>query len=132
MRVRLDLCIAVSLARALRTAGHDAERVRDGAQGHADDEVLAQALADRRVFVTADADLGGRAFSRDLPRPGIVRLVGLPLGEQARAVREALRDHAEALEQGGLVVVEPERIRVSFPPTGRHDGREDGEPGRPE
>jgi predicted nuclease of predicted toxin-antitoxin system len=52
---------------ALRTAGHDVLWIRTESPGIADTEVLARAVAERRVLITFDKDFGELAFRSKLP-----------------------------------------------------------------
>jgi len=55
----LDECISSRLAPLLAEAGHDAVHVSDrDLAGRVDDEVLAAALDEKRVLVSADTDFG--------------------------------------------------------------------------
>lgn len=56
-RVKLDENLPDAAAPNMRELGHDVELARDeGLAGAEDDEVLANAAADDRVFVTLDMD----------------------------------------------------------------------------
>ena len=62
MRLLIDEDIPRGMAEALRRLGHDVVHVRADAPGSTDEQVLARAMAEGRVLVTADKDFGDLAF----------------------------------------------------------------------
>ena len=58
----------------LRVQGHDVLAVRDTARGSPDPQVLALAMEQARMLLTADKDFGDLAFRKGLPAPGIIFL----------------------------------------------------------
>lgn len=52
---------------ALRAAGHDVAWVRADAPGSRDEDVLARAIAQRRILLTFDKDFGELAWRSALP-----------------------------------------------------------------
>ncbi len=104
---------------ALREGGHEALWWRDvGPPDAPDEEVFAWAKAHGYLLLTADLD-----FSRLLALTGeegpSVLLLRLPYPEPPyalEAVLEALKRFQEALEQGALVVIGPDRTRVRVLP----------------
>ncbi|MCC6808036.1 MAG: DUF5615 family PIN-like protein [Deltaproteobacteria bacterium] len=116
MKFLIDEDMPRSLAPALRASGFDAVDARDaGLRGHADAEVFSRAVAEGRVLITEDL--------------GFSNLLAFPLGQHAgivvarfpsqvptwtlnQAVVEALRSVTEAEVVGGLVIVEPGRVRL--------------------
>jgi predicted nuclease of predicted toxin-antitoxin system len=110
MRLLLDACISQSAAAALAKAGHDVCWAPEPDPG--DHRILALALSERRVVVTADKDFGELAVARQQPHVGIVRLTDPRLSLQARLLCEVLERHAEVLAAGALVTVEPGRVRI--------------------
>jgi predicted nuclease of predicted toxin-antitoxin system len=116
VRFLLDNCLSPSLAAGLREAGHDATHVRDLGLGKADDPtVLALALAEGRVLVSADTDFGTLlARSRDAA-PSVIlfrRETGRRPAEQLRLLLDNLDQLAEALDAGCIVVLTDRLIRI--------------------
>lgn len=108
-----------STAGALRSAGHEAEDVRDvGLRGHSDDEVFQYAQRHGATLVTQD-----RGFANVLAFPlgthrGIVVLRvpnELPTSEVNRALLEALEGLQEEDLIGNLLIVQPGRSRLRRP-----------------
>jgi predicted nuclease of predicted toxin-antitoxin system len=115
MRFLVDECLSVRLAALLTAAGHDAVHVVDcDLAGCPDEQVLARAVDDGRVLLSADTDFGeilarsrGEApsvilYRRNDRRP--TALLGI-LSANLDAV-------AEDLKQGAFVVMTEDRIRI--------------------
>ena len=66
MRFLVDENLLLPIVEALRREGHDVAWVRADAPGSTDEQVLARALAEGRVLVTADKDFGDLAFGAGL------------------------------------------------------------------
>jgi predicted nuclease of predicted toxin-antitoxin system len=113
MRFIADENIARSTVERLRAAGHDVEWVLADAPGSSDEQVLARAVSERRIVITADKDFGELAFRRRLPAgSGIVLLrVRGTAAERTAALLAAL----EAREEwtGQFAVVERDRVRLT-------------------
>lgn len=77
-----------------------------------DQEILFRAHADGRVLVTLDKDFGEFAIVRGMAHSGLLRLAGLRLGVQAQAILRVLAHYGQQLADGGVVTVEPGRVRV--------------------
>ncbi len=110
MRFPLDENIPKRVALALRSGGHNVERVQDTARGGAADEaVWSHAAEDDRIFVTAD--LG---FPLPGPRPpGLLLIRGLERVSMS-TFTALLLDAIRSLDDdvlGSLVVVSPGRLR---------------------
>jgi predicted nuclease of predicted toxin-antitoxin system len=84
VKILLDTCVSGGVRTEIASAGHDVLWVGDRDQDPGDEEILAQAHVERRVLVTLDKDFGELAIVRERPHAGIVRLVGVRVGEQAR------------------------------------------------
>ncbi len=63
---------------ALTERGHDVLSALETAPRASDDELLAMALAEQRVFITEDRDFGELVFVRRLPHPCIIRFTDMP------------------------------------------------------
>jgi predicted nuclease of predicted toxin-antitoxin system len=112
----VDMMLSTNLTEGLRNAGHDAVHVREyGLQRALDEAILARAAGERRTLISADMDFGFLlAFRRD-PSPPVVLLRRLAFHRTEFVLGllvANLPQLAEALEQGSLVVLEENRIRV--------------------
>ena len=74
LRVLVDECAGPSLARWLSERGHDAESVYDSSPGIPDTEVLAWAVREQRVLITADKDFGDLIYRDSLAHAGVILL----------------------------------------------------------
>lgn len=112
MRLLLDTCISARARRALDALGHDVKHTADWPADPGDAVILAHALQEGRILVTLDKDFGELAIVHGEPHCGIVRLVDLPAADQGPACHQALVRHGDALVAGGIVTVEPGRLRL--------------------
>lgn len=109
---------ALSIVEALRGAGHDVAWIRSDAPDSTDEQVLAQATAERRVLLTADKDFGELAFRSGLPAESGIILLRLRGAAETRtatliAAVEARHDWARHFP-----VIETDRIRMTPLPRG--------------
>ena len=113
MKFLLDVCVASNVLRTtLSDLGHDVLSARDGYASASDRALLDLAYRDERVLVTEDKDFGELVFSLRLPHPCIVRLDGLTAEEEAAAVRNLIERHGAAMQQGAIIVVTGNRVRI--------------------
>lgn len=112
MKLLLDSCVSGALKAPLESAGHDVTWAGDWPVDPGDEEILARAHAEGRTLVTLDKDFGELAIVRGAAHSGIVRLAGLRLAVQSEAILRVLALHGAELEEGGVVTVEPGRVRV--------------------
>ncbi|MCY4507662.1 MAG: DUF5615 family PIN-like protein [Acidobacteria bacterium] len=119
MKILLDACVWGGAVSALRSAGHDVDWVGNWSADPGDEEILAVASARGQVLVTLDKDFGELAVVHRRPHRGIVRLVDLSARSQGHACAAVLRRYGEELAEGALVTVDPRRIRIRPPETGR-------------
>lgn len=77
-----------------------------------DEQLLATARQEGRVFVTEDKDFGELIFVRRLPHGPIVRLVELTVDEQVKGMAELREHHAAELTGPVLVTVTRGRVRI--------------------
>jgi predicted nuclease of predicted toxin-antitoxin system len=121
VKLLVDESLARRVADLLRDAAHDAVHAADrGLLGARDEVVMAAARQEDRVVVTADTDFGTLLALSDMPRPSVLllRRPGRRVEQRVAAVAAAIAAVEDALEEGALVVVEPERIRVRELPIG--------------
>jgi predicted nuclease of predicted toxin-antitoxin system len=112
MKLLLDTCVWGGATTELNAAGHDAIWAGSWPNDPGDDEILKEAYREGRILVTADKDFGELAIVRKLPHPGIVRLVGFSGRKQGAACLRALDLYGQELQNGAIVTVEPDRVRI--------------------
>ncbi len=112
MRLLLDSSIWPRTADALRRMGYDIVWVGDWSQDPGDRAILGEAHRDGRIRVTHDKDFGELAVRHAVPHSGIVRLVEMPVVQQASLCELVLERHADELHAGAVITADPERIRV--------------------
>jgi predicted nuclease of predicted toxin-antitoxin system len=112
----IDNAISLQVAELLRAAGQDAIHVRDRAMGEAEDEhVVALAVAEERVIVSADTDFGAMLVLRKARRPSVILFRhGSPrrATQQAESLLANLPGITEDLTHGAIAVFHRDRIRV--------------------
>jgi predicted nuclease of predicted toxin-antitoxin system len=112
VKVLLDTCVAGSAGPEIAAAGHDVVWAGEWPADPGDEKILARAHTEGRVLVTLDKDFGELVIVRGLPHAGLVRLVGVRVANQGRTTLAVLARFGPELEAGGLVTVEPGRVRV--------------------
>ncbi len=124
MRFLANENFPLDVVEALRAAGHDVAWVRTDAPGSSDRQVLAWAVAERRILLTCDKDFGDLAFRAGLPADCGIVLFRLPApssADLAGRVLVALQSRGDWA--GHFSVVEPARIRIRpLPDTGTPPG----------
>jgi len=112
----VDENVAASVARLLRSRGHDVKVVQQAGLAGAEDDVLIRlALDEERIIVTHDKDFGA-ILRYPLKQHGGVILLRLrrPTPQNAaRALERVLATVPKERMMGRVVVVEDARIRVS-------------------
>jgi predicted nuclease of predicted toxin-antitoxin system len=99
----------------LVNAGHDAVHVNDcGLAGHIDEEVLARAVDDDRVLLSADTDFGEILARSQQPAPSVTlfRRADRSPAALASVLFANLDQIIEHLEKGAFVVFTEERLRI--------------------
>ena len=112
MKVLLDTCVWGGVRKSLREAGHDVIWAGEWSKDPGDEEILARAHDESRIFVTLDKDFGELAIVRGHEHSGIVRLVALSTTQQAEMCVAVLAKYGPELEAGAIVTVEAGRVRV--------------------
>jgi predicted nuclease of predicted toxin-antitoxin system len=125
MRFLCDMGVAVSVARWLRSGGHDAVHLRDqGLQKLPNGEIFAKARADSRVVITFDLDFGEIAAGsgEDVPSVMVFRLRNARAKHVIERLEKVLADSSAALESGAVITVEESRHRVRHLPIAPEEG----------
>jgi predicted nuclease of predicted toxin-antitoxin system len=96
----------------LVAAGIDVVWAGDWNEDPGDEAILAQAYTEGRVLITLDKDFGEIAIVHGRAHSGILRIVNFSSGDQARACLHVLTRRGDDLRAGGIVTVQPGRLRV--------------------
>lgn len=116
MRFLLDNNLSPRLAASLTSLGHDATHVSDFGLGEAtDDVVLAKAIEQGAVLISADTDFPEIVALSGAASPSILYLKGrYPVDPKALAVliHNQVEHLAEALAAGAVVAIDGLRLRI--------------------
>jgi predicted nuclease of predicted toxin-antitoxin system len=112
MKLLLDTCISPRTRDQLAAAGHDVIWVGDRAVDPGDEAILEEARRSSRILITLDKDFGELAVIFGHEHAGIVRLVDIPIHQQANICSRTIERYCRDLEKGALVTVDPGRVRV--------------------
>ena len=116
MRFLIDNAISPAVAEGLTRADHDAVHVRDyGMQAASDDAIFDRAEAENRIIVSADTDFATLLAARKVRSPSLVLFrhgSQHQPNDQIALLNANLPRFEQDLEEGSVVVIEPQRIRV--------------------
>ncbi|MBF0607265.1 MAG: DUF5615 family PIN-like protein [Candidatus Magnetobacterium sp. LHC-1] len=116
MRFLIDNALSPLIAEGLNMSGYNALHVRDCGLHCADDStILAKAVDDNRIIVSADTDFGTLLALRGQRRPSVIlfrRSTQRHPDMQLRLLLSNLPAIEHSLEEGSIVVFEQARIRI--------------------
>ena len=112
MKFLVDVCAGNSIGQLLKSEGNDVSFVRDNNPRMGDEDILAWAFKERRVLITIDKDFGFYIFHEEQPHHGIIRLPNVPKMKRLRLIEEVINSHSDDLENGAIITVSLNRIRV--------------------
>ncbi len=114
LRFLADMGIAQRVVLWLRSAGHDAEHLREeGLHRLANGEIFLKAQSEGRIVLTFDLDFGEiLALSGGRTSVVLFRLNNTSTLFVIRRLAEVIDDASEALQAGAIVVVEDTRHRI--------------------
>ena len=115
MEFLVDRCAGRRLAEWLSNLGHDVVEARSLGPDPGDSTLLEWAREQKRILVTIDTDFGELVYVNGARHCGIVRLPDVPAKERIQLMEMLLSRYSKQLEQGAIVTVRGERIRVSKP-----------------
>ena len=112
MKILLDACISIKVVEKLKSAGHEVDWVSEWDKDPGDEQILERAFKDKKVLITLDKDFGELVIVHDQPHCGILRLVNLSIQQQGGFCKDILRKYERQLSEGGILTVEPGRLRI--------------------
>jgi predicted nuclease of predicted toxin-antitoxin system len=118
--------VSPEVAEGLRRGGHDAIHTVDcGLASASDEAILERAASEGRIVVTGDTDFGDLLARSAAGQPSIIlfrRTSGKPLEENLLIARALGKPEVcEVLDAGGIIVVDPRRVRIRKLPIGSSD-----------
>jgi predicted nuclease of predicted toxin-antitoxin system len=117
----LDVHVAVSLANALREAGHDVLRAGIDYHDWSDDRLLRLARSERRIVVTEDSDYTNLVFVHRQPPPLSILYLRASAAELPALKAPVMEVLAAGRFENHIVVITPTRIRYRPFPETSHD-----------
>jgi len=115
MRFLADNCFPGSAVVWLQEGGHDVVRAVDLGPDPGDQALMRLAAEQHRVLLTNDKDFGALVFRGGRTHAGLVRLPQVAPEQAIELMRLMLQRHAEDLDQGSVITVQSNRIRVTRP-----------------
>lgn len=113
MKFIVDECTGPTVAKWLKTEGHDSVSVSPDKKGISDKEVLKIAVTENRILITNDKDFGELIFKEKLTHNGVIflRLSDETAKNKILVLKNLLDNHKKIIDQGRFVVVTEKNIR---------------------
>jgi predicted nuclease of predicted toxin-antitoxin system len=127
MRFLADMGVSIRVVEWLRSNGHDAKHLREeGLHRMPNGEIFTKATHENRIIITFDLDFGEIVALSKGEKTSVIlfRLQNTRTSHLIHRLSTVLKDTANALEGGAVVVVEESRHRVRYLPPGKKQGTE--------
>jgi predicted nuclease of predicted toxin-antitoxin system len=111
VRFLVDTCLPPRLVTALAADGHDVEFAGAWRPDPGDARILQYADVQRRIVITLDSDYTTLAY-KGAAHAGIIRMDRIHPSDFAPTVRLVIEMHREALQDGAVVIVDRNGMRV--------------------
>lgn len=121
MRFLADMCVDIKIVKWLQKQGHDIIHLRDeGLHRLPNGEIFSKAISENRILLTFDLDFGEIVALSEGQRISVIlfRLHNTRTAHVIDRLNIVLKDSAEALEKGAIIVLEEGRHRVRYLPIG--------------
>lgn len=115
MRFLVDRCAGRKLADWLQSEGHDSVYAVSLEPDPGDRALLQSAVSEKRILVTIDTDFGKLVYKGGEVHCGIVRLPDVRRDRRIELMRILIERYGPQLEEGAIVTVRGEKIRISLP-----------------
>jgi len=113
MKFLIGRCAGRTIAMWLKANGHDVVEARSLGPDPGDRALLQWAAVQDRVLITIDTDFGKLVYAEGSRHCGVIRLPDVPARARVRLLELVLERHGKQVEEGAMVTVRGERIRVS-------------------
>ena len=127
MRFLADMGVSLRVVEWLRSNGHDTKHLHEERLHRMPNgEIFEKATNENRVIITFDLDFGEIVALSKGRKTSVVlfRLHNTRTFHLMRRLSSVLKDTANALEEGAVVVVEESRHHVRYLPPGERQGTE--------
>ena len=117
MKFLTDENIGLEVAEFLRGMGHNVRSITETSPGASDATVLAKAVREKRILITADTDFGELVYHAGERHAGVVllRLDDERNANKIKVLKELLDSYADELS-GNFVVVTEKNVRIRKAP----------------
>ena len=113
MNLVADEGIDAPIGRRLRQDGHPVWYVAELSPGIRDEDVLALAVEQSAILITADKDFGTLVFQQHRASSGVILLClsGLPAVDKSSIVSDIIASHGDNLKRS-FTIITPHRVRI--------------------